>query len=341
MAGPIRLALAGAGVFARDDHVPAIRALGDRFDIVAVYSRTRASAEALQSHLAHPADIYTDLDEMLARLDIEAVDVILPVEPQPEAIEKALAAGKHVISEKPITPDVATGRRLIQFARSYPQQVWMVAENERYVAAFVRAADVVRSGTIGTPMLASWMLPISVKPDNKFYHTPWRRSGTWPGGFLMDGGVHHSAVFRRILGEIVSVSAEVRQMRADLPPADTLVAALQFEGRFIGSYAITYTSGAPFRELFTVIGEKGTLRVGHDKLEISTGSAAQTEPISSGSPVENELAAFADAVREGKPSPSGSPLEALRDVAVIEAILRSAEQGCRVEVDLCRDLETN
>ena len=114
MADPIRLGLIGAGVFMRDDHVPALKALTDRFDGVAVYSRTRTSAEALQAHLPHPADIYTDLDQLLARPDIEAVDIVLPIENLPWAVEKALAAGKHIISEKPITPDVATGRRMLE-----------------------------------------------------------------------------------------------------------------------------------------------------------------------------------------------------------------------------------
>jgi predicted dehydrogenase len=127
---------------------------------------------------------------MLARPDVEAVNVILPIEPLPEAVEKSLAAGKHVISEKPIAPDVATGRRLIQFARAYPKQVWMVAENDRYEPAFQQAGDLIRAGAIGKPLMASWSLPMSMQPDNKFYHTPWRRSGTFPGGFLLDGGVH-------------------------------------------------------------------------------------------------------------------------------------------------------
>jgi predicted dehydrogenase len=339
MAEPIRLALAGAGVFSRDDHVPAIRALGDRFDIVAVYSRTRASAEALQAHLAHPADIYTDLDEMLARPDIEAVDVVLPIDPQPEAVEKALAAGKHVLSEKPISPTVAVGRRLVQIARNYPKQVLLVGENLRYEATFGRAAELVQSGAIGKPFLASWIGYASLTPANKFYNTPWRRDGSFPGGFIMDGGVHNIAAFRRVLGEITHVSAEVTQMRADLPPTDTLVAAFQFERGFIGNWTMTFAANSPFGASFTVVGDQGALRVGWGELEISTGGETRKEPVSGIGTMQAELAAFADAIRSGTPSPAGSPLEALRDVAVIEAILRSGEIGSRVEVDLCRDLE--
>lgn len=341
MPEPIRLALAGAGVFARDDHVPGIRALGDRFDIVAVYSRTRASAEALQAHLAHPADIYTDLDEMLARADIEAVDVILPIAAQPEAVEKALAAGKHVLSEKPVAPTVAVGRRLYQIAQNYSNQVFMVGENLRYEATFGRAAELVQSGALGKPVLASWVGHAVMTPDNKFYHTPWRRDNSFPGGFIMDGGVHNIAAFRRVLGEITHVSAETKLMRADLPPADTLVAAFQFESGIIGNWTITFAAGASFPEKLTVVGDKAALRVGWGEIEMVDASGTSKQSVSGIKTMEAELTAFADAIRDGKPSPAGSPLEALRDVAVIEAILRSADLGCRVEVDLCRDLETS
>jgi predicted dehydrogenase len=337
MTEPIRLAIAGAGLFVRDAHIPAIQALGDRFRIVAIYSRTRASAEAAQALLPYPVDIYTELDPMLARADVEAVDVALPVEPLPEAVEKALAAGKHVISEKPVSPDVATGRGLIEFARAYPGQQWMVAENDRFEAAYQRAGELIRAGAIGRPLLASWLLPISVKPDNKYYHTPWRRSGTWPGGFLLDGGVHHSAIFRTVLGEIASVSAQVKQMREDLPPADTVSASLLFASGALGSYTITYASGAPFRTAVEIIGEDGALRVNHGMLEVSEGGSMRGESIERGDAVQTEFAAFADAVREGTPH-RNSPLEALRDVAVVEAILKSGETGERVAVEDVSDL---
>ncbi len=338
MTKPIRLALAGAGLFARDAHVPVLNTLSDRFEVVAVYSRTRESAEKLQALLTHPVEIYTDLDLMLQRSDVEAVDLILPIEQLPEGVEKALAAGKHVISEKPVAPDVAIGRRLLQFARAYPQLVWMVAENDRYEAAFRRAGELVRAGAIGRPLLASWMLPISVKPDNKYYHTAWRRSGTFPGGFLLDGGVHHAAILRQVVGKIASISAEVKQLREDLPPADTLSASLAFANGAVGSYTVTYASGAPFRTAVEVVGDSGALRVSHDLLEISAEGNMQSVAVERSNGVEAEFAAFAAAVREGKPHVN-SALEALRDVAVVEAMLKSGQEGRRVAVDHLADLE--
>lgn len=336
MTSPIRIALVGTGIFARDAHLPAIKALGDRFEIAAVYSRTLTNAEAFAAEIEGSPDAYDDLDALLQRDDIEAVDLIVPIENMPETVEKSLAAGKHVVSEKPIAPDVKTGRRLIQEARAYPQQVWMVAENFRYEPCFVRAGEIVRSGEIGKVAVVQWTILAPTLPGNKYYNTEWRRSGTFPGGFLLDGGVHHVAALREIVGEITHVSAEVKQTRADLPPADTLSASLRFENGAVGSYIVSYAVGAPFERLLTVIGDAGALRANWGFVEVAVGDSQRREDVSANN-VKEELAAFADAVREGKPH-RNSPLAALHDVAVIEAMLKSAESQCRVEVDLLADL---
>lgn len=338
-AEPIRLALVGTGLFAQDAHLPAIKALGNRYEIVAIYSRSRANAEALAARVDGSPTLYTDLDALLRQHDVEAVDLILPIEVLPDAVEKSLKAGKHVISEKPITPDVATGRRLIQtYTREYADQVWMVAENWRYEDAFRRAGEIVSSGEIGAVVVVQWTLLLPTLPGNKYYGTNWRRSGTFPGGFLLDGGVHHVAALRQVVGEIASVSAQVRQARPDLPPADTLSAALQFENGVIGDYTVTYAAGAPFPTYLTVVGENGVIRVNRGVVEVSVGEKVRSEDLSACKNVNGELAAFADTIREGKPH-RNPPIEALRDVAVIEAMLKSAQNGTRMEVDHFDDLE--
>ncbi|MEZ4609960.1 MAG: Gfo/Idh/MocA family oxidoreductase [Caldilineaceae bacterium] len=58
-------------------------------------------------------DLYTDLDALLARPGIAAVDIALP-SVQPDVLRRALAAGKHVLSEKPIAPDHARAQALMQ-----------------------------------------------------------------------------------------------------------------------------------------------------------------------------------------------------------------------------------
>jgi predicted dehydrogenase len=323
MSMPIRLAFIGAGLFVRDSYVPSILRLGDTFQVVAVCSRTVESAQKAAVLFPKHPEIYTDSAALLARDDVEAVAVVLPINALPAAVSQALASGKHVISEKPIAPDVATGKPLLDRQRN--GQVWMVAENWRYEDAFLQAAEVVRAGKIGKPVLCHWSLQISMTPQNKYYQTPWRRAGDFPGGFLLDGGVHQMAALRMIFGEIVSVSAFAAQMRADLPPADTLTAALRFESGLIGAFSLTYAVGSNLSQALHVVGEQGTLRVDRATLEVYRDDETRSTSFPQHG-IEAELAAFAAAVRDGQPHRS-SPREALQDVAVIEALLRSAEQG--------------
>ncbi|MCZ7540414.1 MAG: Gfo/Idh/MocA family oxidoreductase [Anaerolineae bacterium] len=328
---PIRLALIGAGIFARDTHLPALAALGDLFRITAVYSRTLANAEALAARLPAPAAASDDLDAVLARDDVEAVNIVLPIPQLPDAVRRALEAGKHVISEKPVAPDVATGRALLDHYAGHADRVWMVGENYRYEPTYLRAAEIVASGAIGRPGVAVWPIQIDMTPSNKYYHTAWRRSNTFPGGFLLDGGVHHAAALRLILGEIASVSAITSVIRGDLPPWDTLQAALAFESGVSGVYSLTYAYSAPWSTTLDIVGDAGALRVRLGALELTSGGATQQIALPAPRGVVEELRAFAAAIRDGAPH-RNAPAQAVQDVAVIEAMLRSAETGARTDV---------
>jgi glucose-fructose oxidoreductase len=71
----------------------------------------------------------------------------LPILVQPDFIRKALSAGKHVLSEKPIAKDIATARDLLQWYHANidtSKTVWAVAENFRYMTKFLRTAEEVQ-----------------------------------------------------------------------------------------------------------------------------------------------------------------------------------------------------
>lgn len=328
--GRIRLGIIGAGLFARDVHLPVLQELSDRFAIVAVCSRTPESTGKMAALLDQPVDQLHDVDALLARDDIDAVDLALPIGVLPEVVKKALAAGKHVISEKPVAPTVAVGRDLLATYAAYPEQVWMVAENYRYEEAFVRAAEIVASGALGRVLLADWAIYVNMTPDNRYYHTAWRRDGSFPGGFLMDGGVHHMAGLRMVLGEAVSVMATTAQGRADLPPADTVVASLAFESGAVAAYSVTYAGGAPWYGPLQVVGENGALRVLRDgSLDVTTGGETRTESVEPFGGVRGEFEAFADAIQRGA-THRNPPDQAVQDVALVEAMLTSAASGQRV-----------
>ena len=331
MTQPIRIALIGAGVFARDAHVPAILSLGNTYRIVAIYSRSLPNAEALAARLPYPAEATSDLDALLARTDIDALDVLLPIDVQVPVLEAALASGRHVISEKPIAPDVATARQLVNSYNG--DTVWMVGENYRYEPTYTHAAELLREGRIGQPLLVTLAHHIPFTPDVKYYASGWRIGGDFPGGLLLDGGVHHIATLRLLLGEIVQVSAFARLNTPGLKPFDTLTASLLFESGVQGSYNITYSAGAFRASDFSIYGDRGVLRPGRGVIDIvTTGGTERIATPVIGS-IDAELAAFAAAVRDGVPH-RNSPAEALRDLAVLEALLTAAQTGQSVPVSI-------
>jgi predicted dehydrogenase len=324
---PIRLGLIGAGIFAKEVHIPTLAALRDRYELVAVCSRSRESAETAARLWPGAVDVFTDVDALLAEEDIEAVDILVPIDTMPRVIEKALNAGKHVISEKPVAPDVVTGRMLLAAQK---EQVWMVAENFRYEDALLQAAQVVQSGEIGKPLMFHWDLYIEMTPEaNQYYHTAWRRTGTFPGGFLLDGGVHVAAGFRLILGEVAKVTAMTRQMRPDLPPADTLSSVLLFDSGVIGAWNITYAGGAPWPHVLHIAGDKGSVSVHLQGLEVTTKGGGHRNISVAGKAFESEFADFAAAIREAKPH-RNTPEQAVQDLAILEALFKSAETDCSV-----------
>jgi predicted dehydrogenase len=121
----------------------AIEESSDIYALRAVYSRSQASAESLAEKAKDQVDVYYDspsepgkaLDDLLKRADITVVAVCLPILAQPAIIRKALQAGKHVFSEKPIAGDAATAKELMEWYHSLgdSKPLWAVAENFRSI----------------------------------------------------------------------------------------------------------------------------------------------------------------------------------------------------------------
>jgi predicted dehydrogenase len=116
----------------------------------AIYSRSLKSAKPL-AETASNVDLYSDdagsgksLDDLLARSDIQAVTIALPILNQPTYIRKALLASKYVLSEKPIAENMKDAIELLQWYRKEIDSnkvFWSVAENYRFLNSFNQAAE--------------------------------------------------------------------------------------------------------------------------------------------------------------------------------------------------------
>jgi predicted dehydrogenase len=338
MPTPVRVVLVGCGSFACVAHIPALRRLEreGRIRLVGLCSRSEASV-ARASHLYARQDLkhYLSLEEVAEDREVDLVDLTLPIDIMPDAIKLFLSAGKRVISEKPCSPSVATGIELIEHHARLDQPVlWAVAENWRFKKTTQMVEGLVASGALGEIRFADFTYLAFQRPDN----LRWRGSPGYAGGYLLDSGVHFIALLRKIVGEIEEVSASVSQRLPYLPPADSVTAILAFASGAEGAYRLSFAAPSPAGDQgLRLIGAKGTLLAGfhrfskrdfrHNWIRVQTSGGRRFIPVMDDlfvpGGVYETLSHCIDAVQHGAPLVS-APAQALRDVAVVEAMLESS-----------------
>ncbi|KAL1413381.1 hypothetical protein Q8F55_001143 [Vanrija albida] len=257
---PVTAALLGSGLFATNSYLPALREVPN-LHISTVWSRSEASASKLQAAAAAlgglphgaatgPAVAFGDegLAALLADDAIHAVVLVLPITAQPGIIRRAWAAGKHVISEKPLGRDVAEARALIdEWEREYRPQgiVWRVAENYAHEPLLHYAAGLLAAPEVGDVLYYRLHFE-TMLPDGASYHaTTWRTVPEYQGGFLLDGGVHWAALLRTVLPTPPArLIAHKSLHRAHMVPHDTITAlALPPRGSEVAPHGAATTVG--------------------------------------------------------------------------------------------------
>ena len=304
----------------------------------AIYSRSLKSAKDTASlHTKGELDLYSSdsgegksYDDLLSRKDISAVILALPIVSQPEYIKKALAAGKHVLAEKPLAADVKRGQELIEYYKDISSKndvTFAIAENFRFKPVFTYAAEEAKKlGKVTHFTIKAFSL---MKADAKWVGTEWRKKPEYQGGFLLDGGVHYAAATRLFLTEESKpdvVSALTTLAQEHLPPIDTLNAIIKTKSGASGTFQVS--SGSLMSAFEWDFGfEKGALKVSDDTVTVKPlDGETTTKDFARTSGVGEEVAAWAESLIAGKPNPLQSPQEALADLEFMEKIFRSGEQ---------------
>jgi predicted dehydrogenase len=331
---PPRAALVGCGWFANAAHIPALRRLerNGLVELVALCSRSEESLSRASRHFGSRAlRKYRQIENLLADPDVDLVDLVLPIGGMPRAIQSSLRAGKHVISEKPCAPSVAASLDLLKSYASLDEPpFWAVAENWRFKNSIRIIENIVKSGAIGEIFFADFRHVTYVRPGN----LGWRGSPDYAGGHLLDSGVHFAALLRRVAGEVETVSALASQRQPYLPPADSMTAVMRFATGAEGTFRLSFAAREPDPRQpgLIIIGSQGALYANFLRNWIRVHDAAGKRFIKVPADgwvqggVYELLAHCLAALRTNAPSQS-SPSEALRDVAVIEAMLKSSRIG--------------
>lgn len=142
---PPTIGLLGCGGIT-EQHLTAYKNAG--LNVIALCDINEANAKAKAAEFFPDAKVLTDGDALLADDSIEVIDIALHAEPRAEWIEKALRAGKHVLSQKPFVLDLAIGEKLVAIAEE-EGRLLAVNQNGRFAPYFRYAQLAIDAGLIG------------------------------------------------------------------------------------------------------------------------------------------------------------------------------------------------
>lgn len=342
---PVRLMQAGLGGWGQDWARHVLRPAEERGDLALVASvdADAATLARAQATLGLPPErCFADLGEALEAVEVDAVLITASLAGHVPLALAALAAGKHVLIEKPFAPTVAEARQVVAAAERNGCAL-MVSQNYRFypAVAAVRALIAERAlGEVG-----------SVSLDFRKYANRAAREGhrhyTLRQPLLMDMAIHHFDLMRSVLGQ------EAREIacRAFNPPWSNFdepaaaVATIAFDGGAVLSYRGSWVSPGP-----------PTLWGGEWRVECSGGEIIWTSRADTGTdadrvtirplgkrarhlnlpPMEHydragSLEAFLAAVRTGVEPPS-SGRDNLGSIALMNAAVESATSGLPLPV---------
>jgi predicted dehydrogenase len=143
-----KIGVVGCGGIAKT-HLAAYRQAG--FDVAALCSRSQENARARQQEFFPQAEVFTDYAALLRRDDIEVLDLVPHPEHRALLIEQAIAAGKHVLSQKPFVVDLSLGQRLCDLADQHGVKL-AVNQNGRWAPHLSYLREAARAGLFGIPL---------------------------------------------------------------------------------------------------------------------------------------------------------------------------------------------
>lgn len=322
---PLRLGLIGTGIAAERLYLPRLGGLRAQLRLVACANRTRSKADAF-ARLAQVPLVLDTAEDLLAQPDIEAVLISLPIALQPAMVLRALKAGMHVLSEKPVAGSLAQGRELLRRARPYLRKGlrWMVGENFHFWPQGLQLKSWLEQGRLGDVRLVEVRQLGLTDERVPYFHTAWRTQPDFVGGFVTDAGVHLAHVVRSCFGLPLQVQRLKAQFNPSLQPLDTVVAALRFPGGILGSWTSCYAAADP-GPVLTVRGSKANAVLSWTDSQLHPHGKPALRKAGRGNGMTEQFRHFADAVRTGKPL-AVRPEDALADLAFMQGLVQGRAQ---------------
>ena len=324
------------------------------FELVAIAGTDPEKTRRIAAELGIPG-AYADWRELLRRETPDLVTVATPVHLHHDMFVAAVAAGAHVLCEKPTAMHRWQAIAMRDAAHA-AGRVAGINHEFRFYPARTHALDLVRRGAIGRPRRGEILgrYPIWARAESRPMN--WLADAARGGGILGALGSHHTDCLRTFFGEPLTALASVRvdqpRRGADIATADDgCTVHYEFEGGATALVDLAATS--PYRwERFEIHGEAGTLRwdqtnyklwridVGKEPEEVAIPPAFALEPRDGDPPLVAPFGVLVDklhrAIVRGEPLSPDFAVDGVAVQCALDACRASSAAGARVVVERAR-----
>jgi UDP-N-acetyl-2-amino-2-deoxyglucuronate dehydrogenase len=339
----IRFALVGCGRIS-ENHFIAIENHVDRAELVGVCDINPAALARAEARTGAPG--FRSLEALLAGTSADIVILATPSGLHADQAIQVAAAGRHVMTEKPMATRWQDGKRMVHACDQAGVHLFVVKQNRRNATLQLlkRAVEKGRFGRI-------YMVNINVfwsRPQSYYDSAPWRGTWEFDGGAFMNQASHYVDLLDWLIGPVESVQAYTATLERNIQVEDTGVVSIRWRTGALGSMNVTMlTYPKNLEGSITIIGEKGTVRVGGvavnridhwefadsdpDDEKVEQASYQTTSVYGFGHP------AYYDNVIQslrGEAVPDTDGREGLHSLEILIATYQSARDGRRVALPL-------
>jgi predicted dehydrogenase len=318
------IGIVGCGQIVRNAHLPAYAQYG--VDVVGVYDVRPEATKGLARR------VFSSLDELLAHPDVDIVDIATPPDVRIQVIRRALAAGKHVLAQKPLALDVASARAVVEEAERLGLTL-AVNQNARWAPPWRIATLLVEQGAIGPVHAVTHLLDRDFAFVLRFPHFD-----EIEHLLVYDHCIHWIDISRCWLAAKQPESVRALEYRSPAQPPQSRQpwgAWIHTQYRDGSSASIRSVGGSRAAQpgcAFWIHGAEGTIRgsilLGSDRVELDSGGRVETFAFDGAWYVDGfagTLGELTSAIA-GEREPSNSGRDNLLTLELTLAAVRSAER---------------
>lgn len=254
----MRIAIVGCGRISKN-HFGALEKYPDEFELAAVCD---VDQNTLTEHAnKYGVKGYLSLDEMLREEKLDLVVLCTPSGLHSSQAELVASARVHVMTEKPMATRWGDGVRMVKACDEACVRMFVVKQNRRNATLQLlkKAVEQKRFGKI-------YMVNVNVfwtRPQEYYDTAKWRGTWEFDGGAFMNQASHYVDLLDWLIGPVESVQAYTATLARNIEVEDTGVMSVKWRSGALGSMNVTMlTYPKNLEGSITIIGEKGTVRVG-------------------------------------------------------------------------------